>query len=73
MPRLATEGKKVGEARREVEEEASQAQSDKAKPKKRRRGKRRGGKGTGRRKGVEERERRDEQDSKPILAPSRRR
>ena len=54
MPRLATEGKKVGEARREVEEEASQAQSDKAKPKKRRRGKRRGGKGTGRRKGVEE-------------------
>ena len=33
MPRLATEGKKVGEARREVVEEASQAQSDKAKPK----------------------------------------
>jgi len=33
MPRLATEGKKVGEARREVAEEASQAQSDKAKPK----------------------------------------
>ena len=30
MRRLATEGKKVGEARREVEEEASQAQSDRA-------------------------------------------
>ena len=51
MPRLATEGKKMGEARREVEEEASQAQSDRAKPKKeRRRGGRRGGNDTGRRK-----------------------
>ena len=28
MPRLATEGKKVGEARREVGEEANKAQSD---------------------------------------------
>ena len=73
MPRLATEGKKVGETRRDVVEEASQARSDRAKPKERRRGRRRGGNGTGRRKGVEERERRSEQDRIPILAPSKRR
>ena len=53
MRRLTTEGKKLEEVRREVEEEASQVQSDRAKPKKRRRGRRRGGKGTERRKGRE--------------------
>ena len=72
MPRLATEGKKVEEARREVGEEANQAQSDRVKPKKRRKGRRRGGEGEGR-KGVEVRKRGDVQDSIPILAPSRRR
>ena len=54
-------------------EEASQAQSDRAKPKKRRRGKRRGGEGTGKRKGVEERERREEQGSIVLQAPSKER
>ena len=73
MPRLAIEGKKVGEARRNVVEEASQARSDRAKPKERRRRRRRGGNGTKRSKGVEERERRGEQERISILAPSRRR
>ena len=70
MPRLATEGKKVKEARREVGKEVNKAQSDRVKPKKRRRGRRRGGEGKRRRKGAERRQRRDVHS---ILAPSKRR
>ena len=72
-PGWPQKGRKRGKARREVEEEASQARSDREKPRKRRRGRRRRGKGARSRKGVEEGERRDNQDSIPILVPPRRR